>query len=332
MTEHSAGRRGIAGDGMRVGPSVAPPSAPRRDRAVCDQAEDLRRLVDQRNHLAQARQGLESEDCAPEGSPARVLAIASGKGGVGKTNIAVNVALMLAARGRQTLLLDADIGTANVDLLLNVNARRTLMDVLAGRCGVQDACIRLDENLRVLLGASGLSEALELGLPQRETLFDLMKHIEGSAEFVVMDCGAGVSRQVLCFAEAADDLWVVTTPEPTSLADAYALIKMAARGASALRIGIVVNGARSAREARAVADRLAGVAARFAGAEAEYAGHVLRDDHVVSAVRERAPVVLRYPDCPAAACISTLAEGLAGEAARARRGIGLFDRLWSVFC
>jgi len=297
---------------------------------VVDQAAELRRLMNERESVSSA--ALKTQSLPAPSRRARVIAIASGKGGVGKTSLAVNLGLMLAARGRRTLLIDADIGTANVDVMLNVQGRFTLLDALAGRCRLADACISLDDGLRVILGASGLTTLADLGLPQRQTLVAMLARCEQSTDIVLLDCGAGVSRNVLAFAEAADDLWVVTTPEPTAMADAYALIKLASRGSVVPRLSVVVNCARSAREAKTVAERIAHVAMQFLEQPVRPIGHILRDDHVGLAVCRRTPFVLHYPASPAAACISTLAAALERGTFPAAARAGFFHRLAGLFC
>jgi flagellar biosynthesis protein FlhG len=261
----------------------------------------------------------------------RVLAIASGKGGVGKTNIAVNLALALARHSQRVVLVDADLGTANVDVIMNVQSAYGLSDVIAGRRSLDDVAVHLEQNLRLITGASGLSAAADLGPLERHHLIDELAALESASDIILLDCGAGISQNVLAFARAADELLLITTPEPTALTDAYALVKVLSRADHAPPTSLVVNQAATLREAQLVADRVASVAARFLGVGLHSHGHILRDDHVGQAVRLRVPFITRFPKCPAATCIAALARRVAGSKPPARSSDGFFRRALGFF-
>ncbi len=291
-----------------------------------DQASELRELVRARQHAAPRR--------------SRVIAVASGKGGVGKTSCAVNLAIVLARRGTRVLLVDADLGTANADLLLRLEAPCHLGHVLAGSSTLDEAMVdyplsradgALGGRLRVIVGASGLAEASNLTDQRRVELLAALGRIEQQADVVLIDCGAGISSNVTAFAAAADDLLVVTTPEPTALTDAYALVKVLTQQRAAVSLHALVNQASSSREGREVGERLAEVAARFLGVSVQPLGHVPTDPHVAWAVRAREPVVLRYPGCPAAAAFSALARRWVGGRAASGVGRGFFRSIFRVF-
>ena len=214
---------------------------------ITDQAEQLRLLVRR------------TKKCA------RVIAFTSGKGGVGKTNIAANFAICVAAAGKDVILIDADLGLANVDVLLNVKARNTIADVVAGKKRLEEIMYTGPGGLRVICGASGLSELAELGEFQRQRVLQEICSLEQQADVIVVDTGAGISRDVMAFAETADHTVVVTTGEPTSMTDAYAMIKRLSLAAGSLRISLLVNMVESRSEAKTVFDRLAGASRKFLG-------------------------------------------------------------------
>ncbi|MEK6642383.1 MAG: MinD/ParA family protein [Planctomycetota bacterium] len=262
---------------------------------------------------------------------ARVLAIASGKGGVGKTNIAVNLSLALARRGRRVVLVDADIGTANVDVLFNVQSRFDLSHVVQRKKRLDEITVKIDPGLRFVPGASGLADVTDLAPQDRIVLLDEMSRLETQCDLLLLDCGAGISQNVLAFAGAADEILVVTTPEPTALTDAYALIKVLHRAACPALYSLVVNQAESQREAHAVYERLAATAERFLGLRISAAGQVLRDPCVPLAVRQRAPFFRQYPRCPASTCVAALAERVDRRDPDASDPRGFFDRLLTFF-
>jgi flagellar biosynthesis protein FlhG len=287
--------------------------------------------IDQATQLRELMQAGMRDRLAARSSRAHVIAIASGKGGVGKTNVAVNLSIALARKGLRVVLVDADLGTANVDVVMNVQAPYDLSHVLRKQRTLDEVIVRAESGLRLVVGASGLPAAADLSPFDRQELIEQLAPLESQSDFLILDCGAGISQNVLAFAQASDDLLVVTTPEPTALTDAYALIKVLSRTASCPRLGLVVNQAASAREALLISERVSTVAARFLGADLLPAGQILRDPHVGLAVRQRIPFVVKYPQCPAAHGISALAERVANPALRPAGGHGFFRRVFGFF-
>ena len=261
----------------------------------------------------------------------RLVAVTSGKGGVGKTNVAVNTAICLAARGHRVVLIDADLGLANADVLLDVKAAYNLGHVINGVRTIDEILVEAPGGIKLILGTSGVGRLANLSEFERHNLVQSMAQLETLADVVVLDCAAGISRNVMSFAAAADRVLVVTTPEPTSLADAYATIKVLSRERSDAIIGTVVNQANSSAEARASAGRLAEVAQRFLRLEVTDLGYVLRDEHVPMAVRQRVPVCLKYPRAPASSCLAAVAGKLAREALTGQSDDGFFRRVANLF-
>jgi len=255
-----------------------------------DQAQALRQMV-----------------TATSGRRARIVAITSGKGGVGKSNVAVNLAVRLSQMGRSVVLLDGDLGTANADVLCNLPPGQSLARVVAGQMTLRQAMVDAPGGFRLIRGASGLAQIAALGEFERTRLIHQVQALEQGVDLVLIDTGAGVSPNVLGFSVGADQLLVVTTPEPTAVTDAYALLKATRRHRDDLGVHVVVNMVRDSNEGRDVFNRLDAVCRRFLKLNVRYAGHVLLDARVAAAVRSQRPFMLETPGCPAGVCISQLA-------------------------
>lgn len=276
---------------------------------LLDQAQALRRWV---MNTAERR--------------ARIVAVTSGKGGVGKSNVAVNLAIRLTEMGRRVVLLDADLGTANADVLCNLAPGAGLAHVVAGRQELADAMVEAPGGFRLIPGASGLAQMAALSEFERARLVQQVQQLEGQADLILIDTGAGVSPNVLSFAVPADQLLVVTTPEPTAITDAYAVIKTVCRMRDENDVRILVNMTRDAAEGRAVFERIDAVCRRFLNLTPRYAGHIVSDPKVPLAVRRRRPFVIDSPNCEASVCIGQLAHRMDRHAAEPR-GEGLLQRM-----
>ncbi len=305
-----------------------------------DQASDLRRLMATREAsqrpTAVARPAIPSPPRTAQPSrrtmsTAHVIAIASGKGGVGKTNLAVNLAILLSQAKKRVVLVDADLGTANVDVMMNLQPPRDLSHVLRRERTVDEVAVRINRHLRLIAGASGLGAVADLSPRDRHALVDQFARLESQSDVILLDCGAGISQNVLAFSQCADELLAVTTPEPTALTDVYALMKVLSRTERTPPMGLVVNQVESEREGRLVTERIVSVASRFLGVDLAPAGQVLRDPHVSLAIRQRTPLVVRYPNCPAASGLSTLARRIARRHARTTTKPGFFQRAIGLF-
>jgi flagellar biosynthesis protein FlhG len=299
-------------------------SAPRAN-GLDDQAAALRRLMASLEATAARIDPAVRtvEVAAPEPDAPReahAIAIASGKGGVGKTNICVNLAVAMAARGARVVLLDADLGLANADVLCGVRVHGHLGHVLAGSRTIDEITVETPGGFRLIPGAAGIASLADASEHSVDALMERVGGIDQGADVLLIDCGAGIGRTVLSFLAAADRCLVVTTPEPTAITDAYALIKVAVGSGAATnqrlpmidaaRLGIVVNMADDAREAMAAQERIAGVCERFLGIRPLLAGWAPRDEAVHRAVRARAPFMLERSKSPVAQRIDLLARDL----------------------
>jgi flagellar biosynthesis protein FlhG len=268
----------------------------------------------------------------PNGRLARAIAVTSGKGGVGKSNLAVNLAVCLARLGRRVCLLDADLGLANADLLCGLTPRLTLEHVVCGRCRLAEAMLLAPGGFRLIPGACGVARLADLGGGQRLALLDQLVSLERVADTVIIDTAAGLSANVLAFAAAARRVLVATTPEPTAMTDGYGMIKALAARAPEARVELVVNMAGSQAEAESVFDRMDRVSRTFLGRSLELAGIVPTDATVREAVRHRVPFALYDPDSRATEALYRLAHRVAGvETANTAGAGGFFTRLAAMF-
>lgn len=265
-------------------------------------------------------------------SRASVIAITSGKGGVGKSNVAVNLAIQFASAGREVVLLDADLGLANADVLCNVDLPFNLSHVIARKKELAEVLCTAPGGFRLIGGASGLARMADLSDFDRQRLVAALGELESQADIILIDTGAGISPNVLSFTRAADDVLVVTTPEPTAITDAYAVIKVISRDGGQRRLSLLVNQAKTQMESRVVYERIAKVARQFLNVNVYDAGYIPSDENVPLAVRRRTPFVLGAPRCPASQCIAQLAMRLEqGVGTRIDLSGGFFSRMMGWF-
>lgn len=240
----------------------------------------------------------------------RVIAVASGKGGVGKTNLAVNLGISLARRGLRVALLDADLGTANVDVILGLQTHYHLHHVVTGQRGLADIMVKGPFGLQVIPGASGLPDLADLPQTQLEILLRALLVLDGTVDLLIIDTSAGVGREVVQFILAAGEMLLVTNPEPTAIADAYALMKVIAGYQMPVLTKLVVNNVRDHHEGEITGQRLAAVIEQFLGRQVEMMGIVPHDKSVVEAVKTQSPLLLSHPYSPMAVAINRLGERL----------------------
>ncbi len=262
---------------------------------------------------------------------ANTLAIVSGKGGVGKTNVAVNLSICLAARRNRVTLIDLDMGLANADLLLGLTPKYTLAHVISGSRTLREITLPGPAGLQFIPGASGLEQLANLSEFERQSLLLQMQSLEDSTDTLVLDCGAGISRSVMRFAQSAQRVMVVATPEPTSMTDAYATVKTLVREQYRGTVGVLVNKAAGRIEAEATYRRIAEVAKRFLNYSIANFGFVMQDIFVVQAVRSRSPVVIQFPQCSASACFATVADSMAAGSSTEAQRDSFFKRVAGLF-
>lgn len=261
----------------------------------------------------------------------RVIAVSSGKGGVGKTNVAVNLGLSLAGRGIRVALLDADLGTANVDVIMGIRPRYHLHHVITGQKTLPEIVVDGPYGLQIIPGASGLPDLADMPEMQREILLRSFMALDGTVDLLLIDTGAGVGREVVQFILAAGEVLLVTTPEPTALTDAYALMKVLAGYQIPVSVKLLINNVSDQHEGEAAANRLSVISNQFLGRPVELAGILPYDKHLKEAVRKQNPVILANPYSPVSVAITSLGERLwnGGDVAKTTGIAGFFKKILS---
>jgi len=270
------------------------------------------------------------EVMADQAESASVLTITSGKGGVGKTNIAANLAICLSAAGKKVLLIDADLGLGNLDVVLGINSRINLLHVMTGSRTLREVIQTAPGGVDVICGGSGFQELAELNCFQRKRLLDELTPLQTEYDIILIDTAAGISKSVIGFCQASDHVLVVTTPEPTAMTDAYAVLKVLSNKQYQGRMSLVVNMTRNAAEGKRVYRQISTVAQRFLSVTVYEAGVLCHTDKLINAVRKRKPAVLCYPKCRFTASMAAMASRLAkGQVADKKEGF--FQKVVNLF-
>ena len=256
----------------------------------------------------------------------RIIAITSGKGGVGKTNFAVNMAIAYAQLGKKVILIDGDLGMANVNVLLNIVPEYNLMHVINKKKTMKEIIMDTEFGIKFIAGANGFSKIANLSVDELDDFATQFSTL-GNADIIIIDTGAGIGKNVLDFIVAADEVLLVLTPEPTSLTDAYAVIKAYSQVCDTQAVKLIVNKVFDAIESAETANKMIRTADRFLHVDIESIGYVCDDRHLVQAVRKQKPVVEAFPDSLAARCIQSLASNLlTGRNEEVKLGWGGFLR------
>lgn len=285
-----------------------------------DQAQALRHLVLSRDR--------------PPSRQTRIVTVTSGKGGVGKSNFSLNFAIALQRRGYSVLLFDADIGMANIDVLLGIPAQYNLLHLLRREKTIWEIIQTGPGGLQFIAGGSGFKDLVRLSEEELEYFADQIGKLHGHVDFLLFDTGAGLTKETLRFIVAAQETIVVTTPEPTSITDAYALIKMVKTMGHNVDFRLVVNRTSDDREGQQTADNIRQVAGKYLGLDLPLLGFVPDDVLVSKAVKRQTALAIAYPDSPACRSIERIASRfLSEETARETGGVRTFlqrmRRLWS---
>ncbi len=226
---------------------------------------------------------------------AKIIAITSGKGGVGKTNFSVNMAILLAKRGKKVALVDLDFGLANVDILLNVTAPYSLEHLFNGTKKIDDIAVDAPGGFKIIPGGSGLSNLTEINEQQRRFFLENFKKLAADNDYVLFDTAAGIAPNVIQFVLAADEVIVITTDEPTAITDAYAMIKVLSQKKRDVHLNFVLNMVKSREKAKITFKRIKNVVKQFLKIELHDLGHIVADSNLKDAVIKRKPFVLQYP-------------------------------------
>ncbi|MDH4262353.1 MAG: MinD/ParA family protein [Spirochaetia bacterium] len=275
-----------------------------------DQAHGLRKLARRKQESntpedETSQQSVRREDVS-NGSRTRVITITSGKGGVGKSSVSVNMALSIARSGKKVLLFDADLGLANINVMLGVIPKYNLYHVVKGTKKLNEIIIKTPEGLDLIAGASGYSILANLNINEREKLINEFESLP-YYDLMIIDTGAGVGANVIGFTLPADEIIVVTTPEPTAITDAYGIIKSIVLQSSDKNIKLLVNRVSSSLEAKKVLERVVNISNQFLNVKVDSAGYIFEDEYVSKSIRQQKPFVIEYPKSKASACVQLIA-------------------------
>ena len=240
-------------------------------------------------------------------TPTRVIAVTSGKGGVGKTTVSINLAVALGEFGYEVMLLDADLGLANVDVLLGLSPQRTLSDVIEGKCALADIIVYGPEGIGIVPAASGIQRMAELTDFERAGLLGAFGQLEQTADFMIVDTAAGIASNTLQFCDASQEVLVVVCDDPASITDAYATIKVLNQRTGRQRFRVLVNMARHEAVAMQLYQRLVEVTDRYLNVSLDFAGRIPFDAVVGAAMRRRQCVIKAYPASKSALAFKNLA-------------------------
>lgn len=239
--------------------------------------------------------------------PLRTITVTSGKGGVGKTNVVASLAVAMRKQGKEVLILDADLGLSNIDVLFSLAPQYNIQHILSGEKKLEDVIVEGPHGIKILPASSGVQELTELDEFQRMRLIGEFEAYDGDIDVLLVDTGAGISSNVAFFCVASQEIIVVTSPEPTALTDAYALIKVLFTRYQEKDFSILVNSARNESDALDVFRRLSLAAEKFLNISLDYLGYIPFDDTVRQAVREQKAFIDVYPGCKASVKLSGIA-------------------------
>jgi flagellar biosynthesis protein FlhG len=280
---------------------------------MADQAEKLREMMREKNGAANGKKNT------------RIIAVSSGKGGVGKTNISINLALAYAKLGKKVIVMDADLGLANVNVVLGVIPKYNLYHLIRKQKTMKEIILDTNYGIQIVAGASGFSKVANLSEEERAHFIEELSELS-VADILIVDTGAGVSSNVLSFIGAADDVLIITTPEPTAITDAYGIIKIIATEINNLSLGLklVVNRVKSIAEGKKVANRVINIASQFLNLKVDYLGCVFDDQNVQHAVSKQKPFMITDPKGKASICVKHLVSRLENVDFKEGSGVSRF--------
>ncbi|WP_297416918.1 MinD/ParA family protein [Clostridium sp.] len=285
---------------------------------MLDQAESLRKLIN-------------NEEQENNKTNTKMITITSGKGGVGKSNLVVNLAISLQNKGKKVLIFDADLGMGNDDVLMGLYPRHNIFDIVFTGLEIKDIIIEGTNGVHLIPAGSALSKTQELNGEEREIFMKKLEVLD-DYDYILMDTGAGVNKDVLSFIAASEELIIVTTPEPTSLTDAYSLMKATDHYELKTKAKVIVNKVFTKEEGEETYKKFNRAVEKFLKINIEYLGSILEDKKLVQSVRQQKPFIVLYPNCDASKDIDNIAMKLMGQEVSSSNGAkGLFKKLFNIF-
>lgn len=303
-----------------------------------DQAAKLRMIqnynkMEQENLISQTNgSNIKQEKTNSIPQRTKVIAVTSGKGGVGKTTFSVNFSIILSKLGKKVIIMDGDLGLANINVLLGIIPEHNIYDVFKGKKRVQDVIVSTHFGVDFIAGANGISQLANLSDSQRENFLKDLESLNGY-DYMIIDTGAGVGQNVLGFLKPADEIIVITAPEPTAIADAYGMIKSIVANKNEKKIRMIVNEVENAMQAKRVADRIINLSAQFLNAEVDNLGFIYKEDIVQKSILAQRPFVVAYPNAKSSSCIFHIAKRVLNlKEDETGSGVsGFFDKLFQIF-
>jgi flagellar biosynthesis protein FlhG len=274
-----------------------------------DQAHKLRELFKSKSNSQEDENNSESSK-AQEINQTKIYTITSGKGGVGKTNFTVNLALALQSKGEKVAVIDADLGMANIDVVLGLTPQYNLSHVINGKKEVTEIVLNGPKGLDIIPGASGVEEFANLTEYKLKNIIKSWEALEDRYDIILIDTGAGISNTVINFTLAADEIIVISTTEPTSVTDAYGIIKVIASYEENSKVNLVINQAESDKEGDRVSRRIIQVVKEFLEIELEILGLIPKDESVGKAVKRQQAFLLEFPNSKASRAIKKIRDYL----------------------
>ncbi len=268
-----------------------------------DQASKLRELINNRKSILKEI----SSDDDNNTKTARVICVTSGKGGVGKTNFTINLGVELSKLDNRVTIIDADLGLANIDVLLGTVPKYTLYDVIHKDKSIDEVIMNGPNNMKVISGGSGVLELVDMDSEYIKQLIEKLNDINKYTDIILIDTGAGLSNSILSFVLSAEEVILVTTPEPTSITDAYAMIKTINFKSKDKKIKVIINRVESTKEGHIAFEKLNNASNRFLSMNLEKLGYVFDDSNVVKSVKKQQPFTIEYPNSIASKNIKQMA-------------------------
>ncbi len=289
-----------------------------------DQAAKLRAMIKQQNQVN------------IKGGNSRVIAVTSGKGGVGKSSLSINLALQFRKQGKRVIILDADFGLANIEVMFGVIPKYTLADLMFNGRDIKEIISEGPNGVQFISGGSGIAKLDNLDKEQIKKILSKLNELEDFADVIIVDTGAGIAPSVLEFVVASPEVLLVTTPEPTSITDSYALLKALAMHPAydrdVTRVRLVTNKVENVAESHSIYEKLCSVVDRFLDVKLEYLGAVPQDPFITKAIMKQKPVSLAYPNANASKAFQAMEAKLDGSeqpVPQTRRGVaGFFSNIF----
>ena len=283
-----------------------------------DQANKLREIVKKVNNDNVLTTSIESLK-----TNAKVITVTSGKGGVGKTNITVNLAIALSKLGHRVVVIDADLGLANIDVLLGTMPKYSLVDVIKNGKNVMDVLCTGPQKVKFISGGSGVEELTRLTPTELESFVKNIALLDKIADVILIDTGAGISENVIRFVMAADDVVVVTTPEPTAITDAYAVIKSIGIRNKNKPVKLIINKTETAIEAQTAMQKLNAASKKFLEVKLQFLGYITNDPLVAKAVKQQKAFSLAFPECMASKNLNEIAKKIMPKNESSSKNVGI---------